>query len=111
MQGVEVGNTVDAEDDRFAIDDELLHPVLERGFHDPGISPGPVISVARDQPHGIAIALEAQAIAVVLDLVEPIGAVGDLRSASGDAKNQMPLTYCKDGRFCRNCESVPQPAA
>ena len=60
VQGIEIGNAVDAEDDRFAIDDELLHPVLERGFHDPGVSPGPVVTIAGDQSHTIAIALHAQ---------------------------------------------------
>jgi hypothetical protein len=32
VQGVEVGDAVDAEHDRFAIDDELPVPVLERAL-------------------------------------------------------------------------------
>jgi len=39
MQGVEIGNAIDAEDDGLAIDDELLDPILEGGFRDPGYRP------------------------------------------------------------------------
>jgi hypothetical protein len=35
MQGVEVGNTIDPEDDGLAIDNELLLPVLQRGLDNP----------------------------------------------------------------------------
>ena len=83
MQGVEIGDAVDAEHHRLAIDDELLDPVLERGFHDPGIAVCPVVPVAGDQAHTIAVALHAQPVTVIFDLVELIG---DLGAASGDAE-------------------------
>jgi hypothetical protein len=35
MQRVEIGDAVDAENDRLAINDELLCPVLRRGLDDP----------------------------------------------------------------------------
>jgi hypothetical protein len=72
MQGVEIGDAVDAEDYNLAVDDELLDPVLERGFHDPWVSPGPVVPVARDQAHTIAVALHAQPVTVIFNLVEPV---------------------------------------
>ena len=53
---------------------------------DPWIALGPVIAAARDQPHAIAVALDPQAVAVVLDLVEPIRAARDLDAASGNAE-------------------------
>jgi hypothetical protein len=60
MQGVEIGNAVDPEDHRFATDDELLDPVLERGFHDPGVAVCPVVTIAGDQSYTVAIAFDAQ---------------------------------------------------
>jgi len=72
VQRVEIGDAVDAEHDRFAVDDELLVSVLQRGLDDPGIALAPVITAARDQPHAIAVALDPQPVAVILDLVEPI---------------------------------------
>ena len=47
-------------------------PDLTRGFDDPGICAGPVAAIAGNQAHAIAIALDAQAIAVILDFVQPI---------------------------------------
>jgi hypothetical protein len=38
MQGVEIGNAVKAQDDRFAIDHKLLDAVLQRSLSDPRIS-------------------------------------------------------------------------
>jgi len=48
MQGVEVGDAVDAEHDRLAIDDELAMLVLERRLDDPGIAAAPVVAVAAE---------------------------------------------------------------
>jgi hypothetical protein len=45
----------------------------------------PIVAAARDQPHAIAVALDPQAVAVILDLVEPIR-TGDLDAASGNAE-------------------------
>jgi len=40
-----------------------------------------ITAVAREQPHPVAFALNDQAIAVVLDLVDPFRPVGDFRFA------------------------------
>src|ERR1035438_6318421 len=53
VQGVEVGNTIDAEDNGLAVNDELLLAVLQRGLDDPGIALGPVVSVAGYQAHAV----------------------------------------------------------
>jgi hypothetical protein len=57
VQRVEVGDAVDTEDDGLAVDHEALASVLERGFHDPGIAPRPVMAVPGKQPDVIAIAV------------------------------------------------------
>ena len=44
VQSVEIGNAVDAEHGGFAVDDELLVSVLQRGLDDPGIALAPVIT-------------------------------------------------------------------
>jgi len=38
----------------------------------------PVVAVTREQPHALAVALNEQAVAVVLDFVDPLQPVGDL---------------------------------
>ena len=86
VQRVEIGDAIDAEDHRLAIDDELLDPVLERGFDNPRIAVRPIVPVAGNQPHAIAIPLDAQPVTVVLDLVEPVGSVRNLAAASWDTK-------------------------
>ena len=43
----------------------------------------PVVSAARDQPHAVAVALDQQAVAVILDLVEPIRGAGTLMPRVG----------------------------
>ena len=45
----------------------------------------PVVAVAGPQPHALAVALNDQAIAVVLDFVDPLGAVGNLGAAGRNA--------------------------
>jgi hypothetical protein len=80
MQRVEIGITVNAQDDRLAIDDELLLAVLQRSFNDPGEALCPVVSASGNQRHPIAVALNTQAIAIVFDFVDPVGAGGNLGS-------------------------------
>jgi hypothetical protein len=48
VQRVEIGYAVHTEDDGFAVNDEMLLPVLESGLDDPRISLRPVIAVAGD---------------------------------------------------------------
>src|SRR6266566_6772820 len=86
MQGVEIGDAVDAENDRFTVNDELLLLVLQRGLDDPGITAGPIIAVARDQAHALSVALQPDAVPVILDLVKPVRSGGYLRAARRNAK-------------------------
>jgi hypothetical protein len=46
VQAVEVGDTVDAEQHRFAVQDEGAGPVTQRGFDDAWVSTAPVVAVA-----------------------------------------------------------------
>jgi hypothetical protein len=46
----------------------------------------PIVPVAGNQPHAIAVALDAQPVTVILDLVEPARGGWNLGAASGDAK-------------------------
>jgi hypothetical protein len=52
----------------------MLDPVLERALDNPGIALRPVVTAARDQPHAVAVAFKAEAMAVILHFVEPVGA-------------------------------------
>jgi hypothetical protein len=45
----------------------------------------PVVADAREQPHAFAVALNDQAIAVVLDFVDPFRAVGNLGATGRNA--------------------------
>jgi len=54
--------------------DGLPLPVIAGGLDDPGVTLGPIVAALGDQPDAIAVPLEAQAIAVVFDLVKPVGA-------------------------------------
>jgi hypothetical protein len=83
MQGIEIRIAVNAQDDGLAVNHEMLLAVPQRSFNDPRISLGPIVSAASNQPHPIAVALNTQTVAVELDLVKPVGARGNLDSASG----------------------------
>jgi hypothetical protein len=76
VQGVEVGDAVYSEHHSLAINDELRLADLPGCLRDPGKAPGPVQAAARRQLHLIAVALHAQPVAVVFDLVEPVRAAG-----------------------------------
>ena len=45
---------------------------------DQGIAIGPVVAVAGEQPHALAVALDDQAVAVVFDFMDPVRARGEL---------------------------------
>jgi hypothetical protein len=93
MQLVEVGHAVDTEQHRFAIDHERAGAVLQRGLPDQGVALGPVVAVAGEQPYALALALDDQAIAVVLDLMEPLRPGGNLGSARRDARRERSFLH------------------
>src|SRR6185437_1787535 len=86
MQSVEVGNTVDAQHHGFTVDGETLLGVLQGALDDPRVTVGPIVTAARDQPHAIAVALQAEAVTVVFDLVNPVGAGGHDLTDRGQAE-------------------------
>nr|WP_312016792.1 hypothetical protein [Bradyrhizobium japonicum] len=53
---------------------ELLLTVLQRRLDDPGEAVRPVVAVLGEQPNVALFALDAQAVAVILDFVDPVGA-------------------------------------
>ena len=61
MQGVQIGDAVNAENDGLAIDDELLVSVFQRRLDDPGIALRPIVAAVRDQTDAISVALDSQA--------------------------------------------------
>jgi hypothetical protein len=65
MQRVEIGVPVRAQDDRFAVDHELLVAVLQRGLGDPWIAPRPIIVA-----NAVSIALNAQPEAVLFNFAK-----------------------------------------
>jgi hypothetical protein len=48
MGSVEIGRAVNAEDDGFAIEDELLMSLLQHGLDDPRITLRPIVAAAGD---------------------------------------------------------------
>ena len=64
----------------------MLEAVLERGLHDPRIPIGPVVAAPGNQPHAVAIALQPEAVAVVLHLLEPLRADRDDGRSGGEAE-------------------------
>jgi hypothetical protein len=72
VQPIEIGNAVDAKQDRLAIDDERGCAVSQRGLNDQRVTIAPVIAVSGEQPNALALALDEQAVAVVLDLMESL---------------------------------------
>jgi hypothetical protein len=77
-------------------------PVPRRGFHDRRIAGGPVIAVAIEQPNSSALALDDQAIAVMLDFVNPVRAGRNLSSARWDTRFEGIFGMAE----CRKCEPI-----
>jgi hypothetical protein len=86
MRRIEIGDAIDAKDHSLAIDDELRGAVLERSLSDPGEASAPVVPTADNQPNTTPDPFDAESVTIVLDLVEPIRMVGDLRSPGRDAE-------------------------
>jgi hypothetical protein len=91
MQRVEIGDAVDAKDHRFAVNHEALLPVLQRCRDNPGIALCPIVAAACDQLDAIAVALNAEAEAVVLDLVKPLRATGNYGSSDRQNSNALNM--------------------
>jgi hypothetical protein len=70
---------------RLAVDHKRVVAIAQRGLDDPRISTAPVVAVAGEQPQAVVLALNDQAVAVVLDFVDPFRPVRNLGAAGGDA--------------------------
>lgn len=96
VQRREVRDAIDAEDHCLAVDHEPLGPVPQGAFDDPRISVAPVIAVASEQPHAVAVALHDQPIAVEFYLVQPVGTGWDLRPPCRDAGLEFRYGHAAD---------------
>ena len=70
----------------LAVEDEPLLADLARGFHDPRIAIGPVVTASCDQADAVAVPLQPEPVAVLFDLMEPVGAVWDGGGFGGEAE-------------------------
>jgi hypothetical protein len=69
----------------------MTYHAMRRGDGDRRVAGAPVVTVAREQPHRVALPPDLEAIAVVLDLVHPIGAGRRLGGARRDAGQDEPV--------------------
>jgi hypothetical protein len=76
VQPIEVGPAIDAEQHGLAVDHERAVAVAERGLDDQRKAIGPIVTVAGEQPHALAIALDDQPVAIVLVSWNPSGRSG-----------------------------------
>lgn len=66
MHSVEIADAVYAEPHRLPVKDELLLAYLKRALCDQRIACAPVMAITGEQPHPVAVALNDQAVAVML---------------------------------------------
>jgi hypothetical protein len=99
MQGLEVGNPVDAKDHGLTVDHELLLPDLKRGLDNPRKTVCPVVTVPGDQPHAGSVALHAKPVTVIFDFVDPIGPIGNLGPTSGNANGRLHFISRSTGKL------------
>jgi hypothetical protein len=85
VQLVEIRHAIGTEPDRLTIDDEGWRSQVAGSLDDQRIAVAPVVAIAREHPHALALALNEQAITVVLDFVKPVGVMGDFGPAGRDA--------------------------
>jgi len=98
-QPLEHGEAVLVAGDRLDVDQAgaRLEPV--HGLDDGGIAVRPVVPVAGEQPHAAAVSAHHEAVAVVLDLVNPVctgwGLVGGRWQAGFDetGRSQVPRFF------------------
>src|SRR4029077_7307038 len=75
---------------------------FQRGFDDPRIAVGPVVTASCDQAHAISVTLEAEPVTVVFHFMEPVRAV---RNAGRLGRKTKLKHRLKIGAVTANCES------
>jgi hypothetical protein len=86
VKGIEISDAVDAEDHRLTVEYEAFLADHPSRLDDSGVSGRPVVAVAREQSHPIAVPFHAEAVSVVFHFMEPIGAAGNCRGLRRQAK-------------------------
>jgi hypothetical protein len=83
----------------------LLLPVLQRDLGE-GQGKRSVVTASGNQPHAIANALKAQAVAVILDLMKPIGSGRDAGGFDWKAEIKGLNISQRIGGLLINCELI-----
>jgi len=86
VQPIEIRDPVHAKQYGFAIEDELVGSDATRRFNNQRIAARPVVAVAGEKPNAVIVALNDQAEAILLDLVNPVS---------------MMRYFCPAGRYAR----------
>ena len=72
VQRVKVADDIHPKDHGLSIYHKPLLPVLQCGLSNPGMPPGPVGAVAREEAHAVVLPDKKQPVAVVLHLMNPV---------------------------------------
>jgi hypothetical protein len=109
--GIEIRDAaVNAEDDGLAIDDKNAFAGSSAQPQDPGEALCPIVSASGNQPHPITVALHAQAVAIVLDLVDPVGPVRHGGPARRETELERKGHVEKIGGALENANPAPKMA-
>ena len=73
MQRCEVTDAIGAEDDRLAVEYEMLLAQFQRGRDYKREAPSPIMPAPADQTHAVLLADKHHPVPIVLHLVQPVG--------------------------------------
>ena len=79
------------------------------GFCDQRKTAALVMAVASEKAHPLALTQDNQAIAIVLDFMDPVGAAWNLSTRVGKQGSKAVLRICLQCRFARNNFSQLNP--
>jgi CheY-like chemotaxis protein len=92
MQLGEIGQAVRTAHASLSVDDDRRNFQRADGLHHAGETVRPIVPAAREQPNALALAAGNQPVAVVLDLVNPVG------SGRGFAPDSRQTGFDEAGR-------------
>ena len=90
MERVEHGDAILTADHRLAVQGERSCPQLRSDTGDPGVAFGPVMGASGEQAHSLAVPADDQPVAVMLDLMHPVGPAGGLAARVGKQGSMKP---------------------